>query len=482
MVNRKIPRTMSTQHPDNVNIPFFSESSILKGDEEVREAYYAYSHLGCDEQMWDYEGKDVDVYVVKKLLSRYSQFFYNNTLGKDVFLTFRIPNPSVERGEAKIALEVLESIPRSYDCAKIFYGKEHIPVFEVILPMTSSHFELERIYQYYLRFVVGKAKMLVADITVEEWTGKFKPEKIDVIPLFEDKNYVLNCDSIIKKFISDKELEYFRVFLAKSDLAMNYGGFSSNVYLKTALYKLKLLEKETGIEIYPIVGFGSPPFRGNLRPENAKEIAKDWREVYTLTIQSAFKYDCPEKKVVKGIEDIKSIKPSLKRAKEVEELEIANRYSECYRKSVVKLVDVVNAMSVHVPRRRARKLHIGLFGYSREVNGIILPRAIPFCCSLYSLGIPPELIGLGLLEDKYLSELLELYRDEVEFALRFFSKNVCEKLGFSEIYGWKKLEEFGFEVDNFELAKEIYDAFRKNRINLLSEKILQSAKLRGFLG
>ncbi|MBC7100000.1 phosphoenolpyruvate carboxylase, partial [Candidatus Bipolaricaulota bacterium] len=43
---RKIPRTMSTQHPDNASTPFFAESSLLDGNDEVQEAYYVFSHLG----------------------------------------------------------------------------------------------------------------------------------------------------------------------------------------------------------------------------------------------------------------------------------------------------------------------------------------------------------------------------------------------------------------------------------------------------
>ena len=115
---RKIPRCMSTQHPDNAATPFFSEGAILEGDAEVKEAYYAFSHLRCAEQMWDAEGKEVDDYVVKKLLTRYDEFFEEHPLGKDVFLTLRVPNPSVERSEAKLLLETLESIPRSFDVAR----------------------------------------------------------------------------------------------------------------------------------------------------------------------------------------------------------------------------------------------------------------------------------------------------------------------------------------------------------------------------
>ena len=66
---------MSTQHPDNVNLPFFTHDNELAGEDEVQEAYYVFSHLSCDEQMWDCEGKEVDNYVVKKLLTKYEHFF-----------------------------------------------------------------------------------------------------------------------------------------------------------------------------------------------------------------------------------------------------------------------------------------------------------------------------------------------------------------------------------------------------------------------
>jgi phosphoenolpyruvate carboxylase len=36
---------MSTQHPDNVNSPFFAGNTELGGEDEIREAYYAFSHL-----------------------------------------------------------------------------------------------------------------------------------------------------------------------------------------------------------------------------------------------------------------------------------------------------------------------------------------------------------------------------------------------------------------------------------------------------
>ena len=88
-----VPRCMSTQHPDNASVPFFATSGVLAGEDEIREAFYAYSHLGCDEQMWDVEGKEIDTYVVKKLLSLYEEYFRDHVLGEDLRLTLRVPNP-----------------------------------------------------------------------------------------------------------------------------------------------------------------------------------------------------------------------------------------------------------------------------------------------------------------------------------------------------------------------------------------------------
>ena len=75
MKERRIPRTMSTQHPDNVSTPPWAESEVIEGEAELREAFSSYKDLGCDEVMWDSEGKDVDTNVVRKLFSSYPEYF-----------------------------------------------------------------------------------------------------------------------------------------------------------------------------------------------------------------------------------------------------------------------------------------------------------------------------------------------------------------------------------------------------------------------
>src|SRR3989344_4367882 len=144
----KVSSVLSTQHPDNARNPFFVNNSGIEGEDEIKEAFYAFSHLCCREQLWDYEGKEVDNFVVKKLLTNYEPYFRSHKLGKDIFLTLRVPNPDIEKNEAKVLLETLESIPRNFDSARVFYKEDIPPIFEVAVPMTKDHKVLLRIKRY----------------------------------------------------------------------------------------------------------------------------------------------------------------------------------------------------------------------------------------------------------------------------------------------------------------------------------------------
>jgi phosphoenolpyruvate carboxylase len=132
--DRKIPATISTQHPDNANLPAWCSGSVIEGNAEIHEVYFAFHDLGCQEVMWDSEGKDVDTRVVRKLLSSYPEYFSANQLGKDVFLTYRIPNPKIEGAERKVVVETLQNMTVACDVASSFYKREVYPIFEVMLP------------------------------------------------------------------------------------------------------------------------------------------------------------------------------------------------------------------------------------------------------------------------------------------------------------------------------------------------------------
>jgi phosphoenolpyruvate carboxylase len=484
----KIPRCMSTQHPDNVNSPFFAENTELGGEDEVQEAYYAFSHLGCDEQMWDCEGKEVDNYLVKKLLSKYEFFFRERKLGKDIFITLRVPNPTIEKAEAKIVIETLESIPRSFDAANLFYKDSTPPIFEVILPMTSSAKCIDRIYRYYRDFVIGKQDKSFGsgDIKIREWIGDFMPEKINVIPLFEDMPHMLDAHAITREYMKGKDSEYQRVFLARSDPAVNYGNVSAVLLNKIALQRLHALSGETGVKIYPIIGVGSAPFRGNLKPSTVERVTEEYPSVQTFTIQSAFKYDYPSSQVTEAVSKLSERK--VRQPQAVDEarcLEIIRKYSDEYRKQVVGLAGTINAVSKHVPSRRKRKLHIGLFGYSREVEKISLPRAIPFTSALYSVGLPPEILGLNALSEaelQFVSDAYVHFESDLKDALRYFNpatpflpKGLGEKVK-------AFLPDFETDEEHRKMTDHIIDILGKHKTNNMNEYILRAAHLRRFLG
>ncbi|HII61619.1 phosphoenolpyruvate carboxylase [Pyrococcus horikoshii] len=468
-----IPRIMSTQHPDNYSIPFFASSPILGGEDEITEAFYAFSVLGADEQMWDFEGKEVDEFVVKKLLERYPTFFKENILGEDLRLTPRVPNPSVEKAEAKLLLETLQGITRAADYARVFYLDNIAPIFEVILPMTTSLAEMLRVHELY-RKIVSLSGEVIYDVTVKEWIGEFYPKEINVIPLFETKVALLKSGRIIREYIGRKRPEYLRVFFARSDPAMNYGLLSAVTYVKKALEQVGEVEEETSTPIYPIIGVGSPPFRGGMRPENVKKVLKEYPSVQTYTIQSSFKYDHPTKDVVKAVEIVKSKKREAPDPLDIPEF--IQLYEIEYQKQLKILAPYIRNIVTRIPDRRKRKLHIGLFGYSRNVGGLSLPRVIKFTASLYSIGLPPELLGLNELSDNQLDSISEYYKnlyDDLEFAMRFFSFKVAERVGLRELS--EKVKEFKPDIDD-EYVREAELVFRGQG------DVMKLAQIRGFLG
>jgi len=479
---------MSTQHPDNVNSPFFSDSEVLAGETEIKETYYVFSHLGIMEQMWDCEGKEVDNHVVEKLLSRYPKFFAENKLGTDFYLTLRVPNPNVEKTQGKILLETLESIPRNYDIAQAA-GNTSAPIWEVILPMCTSSAEIERIYEYYKKVVVGKKNTKIHDMTVSEWLGDFGPEEIRLIPLVEDRKSLSEADKIVGGFIEGKKWDYQRVFLARSDPALNYGSLSAVLLNKLCLQKLQALEEKTSVEILPIIGVGSAPFRGNLKPTNAGNCLKEYPSVQTFTLQSSFKYDYPESVVRKGVEEINEAKrrhPLHVYEGAVDK--IVDKVTDQYQKEVGALSPLIGTLSRYNPSRRARKLHIGLFGYSRSMKGMSLPRAIPFCSALYSIGVPPELLGLSALTDKEMDEVRNMYvafDEDVNDSTKYMSRKNIEMLPGGIGKGiLALLDNFDCKPDEeyAEAAEDVMQIAMSDSRATLTDAIMKTAWKRNFLG
>ncbi len=486
-----VPKCMSTQHPDNVTPPPYAADGVLKGEGEITEAVEVFS-LGCDEQMWDSEGKEADNQVVQKLLTGHPDFFKSeHQLGKSCVLTLRVPNPSIEWEMRKSLVEALQSIPTARDIANEFYGDGlEAPIQEVILPFTTSAEELKRIDIYYRRFIVGQeSEVLVGDGTVKDWVGEFFPKHVRVIPLIEDLDHMIGCDAIVEEYLAYREAPYQRVFLARSDPALNYGLVSAELMLKMGLRRLHLLEGRLGIPLYPIIGAGAVPFRGHLNPTNVARAFTEYPSAHTLTVQSAFKFDYERDTVREGIQQVlaheRQEPPPVdeRRARKV-----IDKYAAEYQARVRELSPIITKLAEYIPKRRERKLHVGLFGYGRSLKGagdMTLPRAIGFCAALYSIGVPPELLGLSALSSDDLAFVREAYPSldrDLAAALRYTNETrVRELLG----DGYVKLAaRYTEEVDRVHegLTSAVWAGLQEGAAHNIPRYVEEAARLRRFLG
>jgi len=482
---------MSTQHPDNVAMPFFAQGAPITAEDEVREAYYAFSHLGCDEQMWDFEGKEVDGHVVEKLLSTYESFFAEHPIGEAVRLTPRIPNPALEPTQAKVVLEVLQSLPRHADIARVFYDRERPPILELIHPMTTSARELDRVREYYERFVAGmEHETLGADERpLGAWFGRFSPPTVRMIPLIEDREHLLAADDLVRDYLRGKELDHMRVFIARSDPALNYGYISAVLLALVALNRLDALEHETGVAIYPVIGVGSVPFRGGLAPRTVDRVLATYPSVQTFTIQSAFKYDHPPDAVRDGIARLLTHERRAPIAiDEAPTVELLDRLLARYQAEVQELAPLVNSVARAVPRRRLRKMHVGLFGYNRASAGVSLPRAIPFCASLYSLGLPPEVLGLAALRDSdwsWLRATVPSIEAELVDAVRYLDRDgiawLPPRVRESVNRALSLIDAPDVDTEHREISKEVRRVADAGG-SAMTELIVRAAAIRHFLG
>jgi phosphoenolpyruvate carboxylase len=438
IMNRKIPVTMATQHPDNALPAFWNNKQFISTYDEIEECYRMFNELAVQEYMWDWEGKFVDESVIDKLYRKYYDFFKKNQLGRDIFLTFRIPNIWCEQGYrlARAFMSILTADDFAHDL------KLHSPpVFEVILPMTTTHKQLMHVQNLFRKIARYKSEVF--------GSHRKKLQGINVIPLFEGVETMIDAPQILKKYCGEMKKEYnevpeyMRVFIARSDPAMNSGLVPAVISAKAAISNLKKFENESGIRIYPWLGAGSLPFRGGVNPENYKNIVQEYRGLSSITIQSAFRYDYPLPEVKRAINYLNRnlgqknqvclfLKPAeIKKIKQINSI-----FQKYFQYTIENTADKINFIAKNIPSRRERMLHIGLLGYSRGVGKVQLPRAIQFTAALYSLGIPPELIGTGRglkeLEQRgeldFFKYLYQFFREDIVHAGHYLNRENLELL------------------------------------------------------
>lgn len=392
---RNIPQTMGTQHPDNAAAPYWEKDSdgFVSTQEEVIEAASTFQDLGCEEYMWDWEGKFVDESVIEKLLIEHREFFQRHPLGKKRFLTFRIPNIWQEKGRslARAFMNILTSEEFARDI-----NMHTPPLFEVILPMADDPQQLIQLHRMFADLARAKHAIFPGNGTLKH---------IELIPLIEGVEHMNTVDAFLSAYVSEyrkafhRTPEYIRVFIARSDPAMMSGMIPAMIGNRVALSHLAQWSQRTGIATFPWIGAGSLPFRGFLSPDTVRTFTRTYPGCRSVSIQSAFRYDYP----------IDSVRLAIRNLHRELRLKTAVRYSSdeashlvriqkiaerAYQQSMMPHIDLITRVARDIPRRRERRLHIGLLGYGRSVRGAQLPRAISFTAAWYSIGIPPEVLGL----------------------------------------------------------------------------------------
>ena len=260
--------------------------------------------------------------------------------------------------------------------------------------------------------------------------------------------------------------------------------------------------------MYPIIGAGTLPFRGGCNPQYVEDFLEQYEGIKTFTVQSAFRYDFPKNVVKSAIKKIQKAGENPKKLKFSDHdfsllKQIIPLFEKPYTKTIEKAADFVNELALSVPKRRERVQHIGLFGYNRGVGKTKLPRAITYTAAWYSIGIPPEFIGLGRglhkLKKQKLLSLLEKHfislRVEISDAGRYL--NWENLINLAEQFSWAKeiLEDINLaqEILGMEFGPKTPEDFlhrnltsniflKKTLQQDFSEDLIKAAKIRSSLG
>lgn len=449
---RAIPGTMATQHPDNAAAPYWDQANrpFISVYQEITEAITCFKDLGVSEYMWDWEGKHADAAVIDRLFSDYYDYFSENQLGRDKFLTFRIPNIWEEKGYN--LLQAMTVILSSEDFAHDLKLHER-PLFEVILPMTERAEQLMQMHKLFERLAKFKSNEFTADRPANN-------DYLELIPLVESVESQLGIADLLEQYINAHQTHfgrkpgYIRPFLAFSDSSLSSGLLAGALGNKIALSRLYEFSKSSGIPVFPIAGPGSLNFRGGLKPspESVERFIDEFPGVRTVTVQSSFRYDHPKATVKAAIKQLEQSLPKsrprmIKSADQKKLIEIIGRSAKLYKKTLDDIAPGMQPIFAGVPKRRDRRQHIGLLAYSRSVDGQELPRAITFTSGFYSVGVPPEFIGAGRalksLDPEQLALLKDVYPSigsDYEAAGRFLNIDNLRKFADGS-RGWKEVLE-----------------------------------------
>jgi len=452
----KTPTSMATQHPDNAD-------RYIAIQNEPEEAIHAltsmeFGGLGIEEIMVDFEGKLTPYHQTSQI----ALGLINKGIipGENVRITPRIPNAKKEPIFRQL-MSIMSLVETNILAYKMM-GKQAI--FETIVPMIENGHELIQL-QERINSVI--------ELGNKNYDIQFPLNCIKIIPLVESVPALVRVDEIMDEYHQNLlkkgiKLTEIRIMFAKSDSAMSYGLISSVLSVLIAIDKSYKWSKKNNVEVLPILGCGSLPFRGHLTEANLENLMKNYSGIATFTIQSGLRYDHSESSAKSVVEKLKNNKyrertKSFKTA----DIELMQEFigigTKYYMETFLKIIKNIEWMGKFIPKNRDRlsSTKTGL-EYIREIACLeevadlvrdealkkellaintdvscSVPRAISYTASMYTLGLPPEFIGTGRclneIQTKYgkegIEKLLELYPqllDDLKFASKFVNTKVSK--------------------------------------------------------